>query len=63
MSDGPNEASIPLHAHNHANLQETEKLHLENKTTFNLEYLLLARKGWLIFSEIFQNFNNMSFCM
>ena len=27
-----------LHAHNHANLKETEKLHLESKTTFNLEY-------------------------
>ena len=38
MSDGPNEVSIPLHAHNHANLQGTEKLHLENKATFNLEY-------------------------
>ena len=40
-----NEVSIHLHAHNHANLQETEKLHLENKTTFNLEYWLSARKG------------------
>ena len=25
-----NEVSIPLHGHNHANLQETEKLYLEN---------------------------------
>ena len=30
--------SIPLHAHNHANLHEMKKLHLENKATFNLEY-------------------------
>ena len=37
MSDEPNEVSLPMHAHNHANLQETEKLHLENKATFNLE--------------------------
>ena len=26
MSDGPNEVNIPLHAHNHANSQETEKV-------------------------------------
>ena len=44
-----NEVSIDLHAHNHANLQETEKLHVENKTTFNLEYWLSARKGWVKF--------------
>ena len=42
-----NEVSIHLYAHNYANLQETEKLHLENKTTFNLEYWLSARKGWV----------------
>ena len=29
-----NELRIHLHAHNHANLQKTEKLHPENKTTF-----------------------------
>ena len=38
MSDEPNEVSIPFQAHNHANLQETEKLHLENKATLNFEY-------------------------
>ena len=38
MSDGPYEVSIPLQAHNHANLQETEKLHLENKAAFNFKY-------------------------
>ena len=59
-----NEVSIHLHAHNYANLQETEKLHLENKTTFNLEYIDFKRvKRWFNFSEIFQNFSNMSFCM
>ena len=49
MSDEPNEVSIPFQAHNHANLQETEKLHLENKVTFNLEYRFSARKGWVQF--------------
>ena len=42
--------SIPLQAHNHANVQETEKLHLKNKATFN-------------FSEIFQNFDYLPFCV
>ena len=58
-----NEVSIALHAHNHANLLETEKLHPENKTTFNLEYWIQRVKGGFNFSEIFQNFSNMSFCM
>ena len=58
-----NEVSIPLHAHNHVNLRETEKLHLENKTTliWNIDFQRV--KGWFKFSEIFQNFSNMSFCM
>ena len=49
MSDGPNEVRIPLHAPNYAMLQETEKLHLENKATVNLEYWHSARKGWVYF--------------
>ena len=59
-----NELRIHLHAHNHANLQKTEKLHPGNKTTFNLEYIDFQRvQGEYSFSEIFQNFSNMSFCM
>ena len=59
-----NEVSIPLHAHNHANLQETDKLHLENRTTFNIWNIDFQRvKGGFNFSEIFQNFSNITFCM
>ena len=58
MSDGPNEVSIPLHAHNHANLQETEK-HLQNKASFNWDIAFQRVKGGFNFSEIFQNFSNM----
>ena len=57
MSDGPNEVSILLHAHNHANLQETEK----NKATFNFDFLRV--KGRFNFTELFLNFINMSLCM
>ena len=50
-----NEVSIPLHAHNHANLQETEKLHLENKTTFNIWNIDFQRvKGGFIFLKYFK---------
>ena len=58
-----NVVSIPLHAHNHANLQKTEKLHLENKTTFNWNIDFQRVKGGFNFSEIFQNVRNISLCM
>ena len=48
-----NEVSIHLHAHNHENLQETEKLHLENKTTLNWNIDFERGKGGLNFSHIF----------
>ena len=63
MSDKPNEVSLLLRAHNHANLQETEKLHLENKLPliWNIDFQRV--KGGFNFSEIFKNFSNMSCCM
>ena len=47
------EVSIPLHAHNHANLQKAEKLHLEYKTTliWNIDFQRV--KGGFNFSKIF----------
>ena len=53
MNDEPNEVSIHLHAHNNANLQKAEKLHLEYKTTliWNIDFQRVT--GGFIFFEIF----------
>ena len=63
MSDEPNEVSIPLQAHNLYIYWKRKSYISRTKLPliWNIDFQRI--KGGFNFSEIFQNFSNLSFCM